>query len=129
MTHNDLITAHSTFNIYSLMLRVYKTYNFEFNDPKVVSNKVTFSSRPGDLNSKDDFYITDSNFTVVESSLNNWNKSNYNYLHTDSIPCWIRVNVANRLATSAEQWADIYSYYRSGTHNNQWFVVDNNAYR
>ena len=53
---NRLIVGHNTFNIYSLMLRVYKTYHFALHDQNVKAN-LTFSSRPGDLNSKDDFYM------------------------------------------------------------------------
>lgn len=35
-----------------------------------------FSSRPGDLESKDDFYKV-SNLVVMETSLLNWNHTNY----------------------------------------------------
>jgi len=37
---------------------------------------------------------------------------------------WIRVIVANRMAESGPQWAEVFSRYNSGTYNNQWFVVD-----
>jgi len=38
-----LLIGHNTHNIYSLMLRVYKTY--KYSDKRVIE----FSSRPGDL--------------------------------------------------------------------------------
>jgi len=41
---------------------------------------------------------------VVETSLNNYNSSNYDYIHYNSLPTWIRVNVASRLAKDAEHW-------------------------
>lgn len=80
------------------MLRVYKEYNFDLNNPMVKHKNISFSSRPGDLESKDDFYTIDKSLIVMETSLNNYNKSNYKFLHYNSIPCWMRVHLANRLA-------------------------------
>jgi len=75
-----ILVGHNTFNIYSLMLRVYKTYHFALHDPNVKSN-LSFSARPGDLNSKDDFYmLKESSMVVVETSLNNYNLSNYEFI-------------------------------------------------
>jgi hypothetical protein len=75
-----IMVGHNTFNIYSLMLRVYKTYVFPLHDTNVKSN-ISFSSRPGDLNSKDDFYMMrESELVVVETSLNNYNTSNYEFI-------------------------------------------------
>lgn len=83
---NQLIVGHSTHNIFSLMLRVYKTYNFALHDDQVRSN-LSFSSRPGDLESKDDFYmLKGSKMVVTETSLNNYNRSNYLFLHPESLP-------------------------------------------
>ena len=119
--HLKDIVAHNTFNIYSLMLRVFKTYEFRTHD---TINTLSFSSRPGDLESKDDFVMVGDFMMVTETSLSNWNKENYKYLHTDSIPCWIRVNVASRLAKTPEEWGKYFEIFRSGTHNNQWIVTD-----
>jgi hypothetical protein len=41
---------------------------------------------------------------------------------------WLRNMVANRLATSAKEWTEIFSKYNSGTYNNQWMVVDFNLF-
>lgn len=35
---------------------------------------------------------------VTETSFNNYNKENYDYYHFESVPCWMRVNIASRLA-------------------------------
>ena len=43
---------------YSLMLRIFKVYEFNLNNPLIAATIVSFSSRPGDLSSKDDFYFT-----------------------------------------------------------------------
>ena len=68
------------------MLRTYKKYEFSLHDKNVKSN-LSFSIRPGDLESKDDFYVLrESNMVVVETSLNNWNVSNYGFLKYTSVP-------------------------------------------
>jgi hypothetical protein len=77
-----------------------------------------FSSRPGDMESKDDFYYFNTNLGVIETSFNTYNQSNYGFFHYDSLPCWLRVIVANRLAKNGEEWANYFFTNRSGTHNN-----------
>ncbi len=78
----------------------------------------------GDLESKDDFYQLDSGLVVIETSLSVFNQSLYKSLTPQSVPCWVRSIVANRMAKSADQWAEIFSLFNSGTHNNQWIAVD-----
>ena len=43
--------------------------------------------------------------------------TNYDFLHYNSVPEWIRVNIANRFAETPKEWADYFEKYRSGTHN------------
>ena len=62
------------------MLRILKSYNFAFSNPLVVNQNILFSSRPGDLQSKDDFYKVGNEYIVMETSLLNWNRSNYETL-------------------------------------------------
>jgi hypothetical protein len=92
VTSNELFTAHTTFFKYFLMLRIYKKYSFGYNNPAILNKVIKFSSRPGDLSSADDWY-TFGDFVTAETSLPNWNISNYRYLHTNSAPSWIRVMV------------------------------------
>lgn len=110
------------------MLRVLKDFKFNLNNPIVKSSHMIFTSRPGDMESKDDYYIMNSNLAVFETSLLNYNTTNYQEFHFNSLPCWLRVLIANRMATNASQWAQAFFTYRSGTHNNQWVVVDYNQY-
>ena len=37
---------------------------------------------------------------------------------------WVRVNLANRLARTGEEWTSVYKQHNSGTYNNQWMVLD-----
>mmetsp|Transcript_35393 Transcript_35393/g.31867 ORF Transcript_35393/g.31867 Transcript_35393/m.31867 type:complete len:316 (-) Transcript_35393:749-1696(-) len=96
LTERQLYTGHNTFNMYTFMLRIYKTVEISYKNPLVRNHLMMFSSRPGDLTSKDDFYMLSNNFVVIETSLNNYNKSNYGFLTPETVPCWIRQLVANR---------------------------------
>jgi len=84
------------------MLRVFKTYNFPSREGRVGSNTITFSSRPGDFNSKDDFYILSSGLSIMETSLLNYNTDNWKDLDAKSVPCWLRVAVASNLARNGK---------------------------
>eukprot|EP01017_Pseudomicrothorax_dubius_P026478 TRINITY_DN2957_c0_g1_i2.p1 TRINITY_DN2957_c0_g1~~TRINITY_DN2957_c0_g1_i2.p1 ORF type:complete len:512 (+),score=91.97 TRINITY_DN2957_c0_g1_i2:67-1602(+) len=126
LVNGSLLTGHNTYNIYPLMLRVFKSYQFGLSNKGVVSSTISFTSRPGDLQSKDDFYMTNSGLVVLETSLNNYNLSNYHFLTPQSVPSWMRVIIATRLAQNASHWAQLFSIHRSGTHNNQWLAVDYN---
>ena len=110
------------------MLRIFKTYNFKLGNPGVKNNIVSYSARPGDLESKDDFYVLGQSFAVIESSLNNYNKTMYSFIQKEALPVWIRVNIANRFASSSKEWVDLFTMYNSGTHNNQWAIVDYELY-
>jgi hypothetical protein len=124
MIDSQIYAAHSTHNIYQFLLRTFKTYHFPKRDPNVGSEWFAFSSRPGDLISKDDFYVLSSGLIVMETSLNNYNKDNYRDLNPQTVPCWLRATIAVNLAHNASEWADYFLKARSGTHNNQWVIVD-----
>jgi len=128
LTPDDLLSGHATFNMYTFMLRVMKSYHFPLNNPLVKVKTIMFSARPGDLESKDDFFTLDNNLVVLETSLNNYNKTNYEYLNYNTVPCWLRLLIANRVASTGREWANAFLEFRSGTHNNQWQVVDYNKY-
>jgi len=108
------------------LLKILKTYNFPLKNPSEVVKEITFSARPGDLESKDDFYILDNNLVISETSLWGANKTLFNKINNTSLPTWIRVNVANRMAKSLFDWIQFFSVNNSGTHNNQWMLMDLN---
>ena len=111
------------------MLRFHKIYSFpSTRSSQVASEVLSLTSRPGDLESKDDFYLTSAGLAVLETSLTNFNPDNYKLLSPKTVPTWIRHLVANRLAKTPSEWADIFLKYRSYTHNNQWLIVDVEKY-
>ena len=46
----------------------------------------------------------------------------------ERVPEFIRAVLANRLAGSGKEWAEVFSQYNSGTYNNQWMIVDYNKF-
>jgi hypothetical protein len=90
----------------------------------VGSETISFSGRPGDFNSKDDFYVLSSGLKIVETSLLNYNKDNFRELNPRSVPCWLRATVASNLARDGQEWISYFSKYNSGTHSSQWVIVD-----
>ena len=61
---------------------------------------------------------------MSETTIINLNPDLWKLLLPESVPDWIRNMVANRLATSGEEWADVYSKECSYTYNNQFSVVN-----
>jgi len=107
------------------MLRIYKFYELNFNLPSTKSPIVAFSGYPNCLQSTDDFYITSQKLVVAETTNDVFNNSLYStYIHTETVPEWIRIILANRMAGSGAEWVDIFGYLNSGTYNNQWQIVD-----
>jgi len=51
-------------------------------------------------------------------------RSLYEKVNVQTVPCYIRAVVANRLASNAAEWAALFSKYHSGTYNDQWMVLD-----
>lgn len=65
---NDLYAGHTTWTAFGDMLRTYKTYNFSFANPSTKSHAIAFSSYPAVLLSVDDYYITDTNLMITETT-------------------------------------------------------------
>ncbi|KAG2377789.1 hypothetical protein C9374_008874 [Naegleria lovaniensis] len=122
--YSNIYFGHTSWFTFSAMTRIYKTYTFNFNNRLVASPTVTFSSYPANLASNDDFYVTKSGLVVIETSNNIFNTSLYDLVKPESLLCWQRVILANRLASDAPEWSDIFSEYNSGTYNNQFMVLD-----
>lgn len=130
----ELLVGHNTHNIYSLMLRMYKVYWLKREGKEL---KIEMSSRPGDLSSKDDFYVvtwyangeSENRFVVTETSLSTYDNRLYTLITSQGMQAWQRAAVANRLASTPTQWALLFPQQNAGTHNNQWILVDTYNYQ
>jgi hypothetical protein len=117
VTHDDLFVAHDTWNVFmGMAVRVYKVYEFE--------STITMSSYPAAVVSIDDWYTTSNELAVQETTNGVFNVSLYTAVVPHTVSEFIRVMVANYLATGGEEWTRLFARENSGTYNNQWMVVD-----
>eukprot|EP01012_Entosiphon_sulcatum_P008784 TRINITY_DN14827_c0_g1_i2.p1 TRINITY_DN14827_c0_g1~~TRINITY_DN14827_c0_g1_i2.p1 ORF type:complete len:344 (-),score=51.98 TRINITY_DN14827_c0_g1_i2:3-1034(-) len=123
---SELFFGHTTWQEYSTMLRVYKTYDFPI--PGTRSRSLHFSSYPGQLSSIDDFFTLDSGLVTIETTIQNLNPLLAKKITPNNVLYWLRIFAANRLATSPEHWTQIFAMYNSGTYNNQWMVINVTAF-
>lgn len=131
----DIFMAHTTWAGYETMSRIFKLYDLPVQatgaagSALVPGTRVSFSSYPATLYSSDDIYATNAGLLVTETTLNNYNESLYAlYSPPQSVLCWARVMVANRLATSGMTFSNYFLTENSGTYNNAWMVLDSNRF-
>ena len=121
---SDLFFGHNSWYYLNMITRIFKEYNFNFNHESVKAHNVMFSSYPGAIASNDDFYFTSKGLVVIETTNSNYNESSYDLITEESLLCWQRVQLSNRMSESAEEWTKTFSIYNSGTYNNQYMVLD-----
>jgi len=123
---SDVWFGHNTWTNYSSMLRIFKEYRFSTNNKTEKSKTVAFSSYPGSLSSIDDFYITDRDLYVTETTNQIFKTELFDLLNPKTLLTWHRAMIANRLSDSGKKWTDLFSKYNSGTYNNQFQILDLN---
>ncbi|XP_008280257.1 putative phospholipase B-like 2 [Stegastes partitus] len=132
--NKELLVSHDTWNTYQSMLRIMKKYIFAFKASPLDNfflpgGTQAFSSYPGSIFSGDDFYILSSGLVTLETTIGNSNPALWKFVQPKgAVMEWLRNIVANRLASTGKQWAEIFSKYNSGTYNNQWMIVDYNHF-
>ena len=65
-----------------------------------------------------------SKLTVIETTIGNYNKDLYRNISPISVPEWMRIVTANRLANSGKEWVDQFFTFNDGTYNNEWMITD-----
>ena len=123
---SDIWFGHNTWTYYILMIRIFKEYRFVTNKGSEKSKTTIFSSYPGALSSTDDFYYLDSNLLVMGTSNTVINDDLYKLITHESLLIWVRQILANRLASSAETWTELFKMENSGTNNVQMMILDMN---
>lgn len=120
----NIYFAHSSWYTYAAMLRIYKHWDFNIKDKHTASNRLSFSSYPGFLESLDDFYILSSGLILLQTTNSVYNKTLLKLVVPETLLAWQRVRVANMMAQGGKEWSQLFSMYNSGTYNNQYMVLD-----
>jgi len=121
---SNLFMAHTTWEDFVEMLRIYKVYDLDF-----YGARVSFSSYPAVITSIDDFYTTSNKLAVTETTNGIFTQDLYNKIVPQALLSWVRALQANMGAKSCAEWMNIFGRYNSGTYNNQWICVDYNLFK
>ena len=121
---SDIYIGHNSWYYYTMMTRIFKEYNLNFNHPSIKCKTVYFTSYPGSIVSNDDFYVTSNDLNIIETTNSNLNVTMYKEISSNSLLNWERVQIANRLSTNAKEWTEHFAYNQSGTYNNMYMVLD-----
>ena len=122
---SDIFFGHNTWTGYNKLIRIFKEYKFIPNPNNDFPGKIILmSSYPGAINSQDDFYITSADLYITETTNNVFNETLFDFLNPNTLMCWIRTMVANRLSNSGKEWVNTFKKYNSGTYNNQFQILD-----
>lgn len=129
LARDDVWFAQDSWTGYDTLNRMLKDYEVRTTDA-AAAHRWTFSSNAGVMLSLDDFWLLDSGLAVLETTLHTWNETLYDLFCTPkSVLSWIRVQVANTLATNGKDWIEDFSRENSYTYNNQYFVLDTSKMR
>eukprot|EP00771_Trimastix_marina_P001820 gnl/Trimastix_PCT/2922.p1 GENE.gnl/Trimastix_PCT/2922~~gnl/Trimastix_PCT/2922.p1 ORF type:complete len:607 (+),score=181.04 gnl/Trimastix_PCT/2922:34-1854(+) len=127
--YKEVFFAQDTWSGYHTMNRILKSYSFRHKSTSTASQQVMFSSYPGILYSVDDFYVLSNKMNVLETTFHCWNHTMYDmYVKPETILTWLRVQVANRMATKGKHWQEIFAQHNSGTYNNQYVILDHSLF-
>ena len=122
---SDMWFGHNTWTTYNKLIRIYKEYRYVPNSQfPIKAQTVTMSSYPAAVNSQDDFYITGGYLYVGETTNHVHDLKLFDLLDPNTLMCWMRTMVANRLTDDGYSWTQIFSKYNSGTYNNQFQIID-----
>ena len=123
---SDIWIGHNTWDKYNGMIYIFKEYRFITNNKIEKSQLNVFPSYPATILSCEDFYYLDSNLIVMETTNNVFNETLFENISPRTLLTWVRTILANRLASSAEEWTNIFKRENSGTYNNQFIILDLN---
>lgn len=122
---SDVFFGHSTWFMYSSMVRIYKTYTLPLSNPASVMNTMSFSSYPATLSSSDDFYLMkESQLSMLQTTNNIFNTTLWDLIKPQSLLAWHRVRAANQMANDGPAWHKVVEAHNSGTYNNQYMIFD-----
>ena len=137
---------------------MYKTIDTVFKraDGSVIpGHRQSFSSYPGSVFSGDDYYTLSSGLTVCETTIGTptrratsaqvrppggatltpppplpgtYNKTSLEFITYNTVYESARNTVANRLASSGQEWSQLFGEHNNGCYCNQFYVTDYNKF-
>lgn len=113
---SNILDLHGTLKEYYLPMK-------EF-----TAKTVTLSTRPGQIASLDDFYLTDSGLMVLETTMGIFNDSLFYQVTPNGVSTWMRAIFATRMAHNGSEWTSLFIKHNLGTYNNQYLIVDTNKF-
>jgi len=95
-----------------------------------VAQKMGFSSYPGVAGSTDDYYLMDTGLVVTETTISLLTDEPYDKVNDTAVtvPDFMRIMMANRLAKTGQDWVDYMKKSATGAYSSQWMVVDYNKF-
>ena len=102
---SEIFFSHDTWSQYETMLRLYKSFLTVTPSGESAANALAdihYSGYPGQIASIDDYYITSQKLAIMETTNDIFNDTLWDALSPNTIPYFIRVTVATRLATDAK---------------------------
>lgn len=115
---DNIWAGHTAWFVYSSMIRLFKRYNFNFKNTMVKATQMAFSSYPGMLSSLDDFYMMNTQITVLQTTNGNYNMQLYDLVTPKGLLAWQRMRLANTFATSGPEWYSHFQKFSAGTYTN-----------
>ncbi|XP_050577965.1 putative phospholipase B-like lamina ancestor [Bombus affinis] len=120
---------------YTQMLRLLKKYTFGYHvlpttktDALIPGRSIVFSSYPGALSSRDEFYLINGEnheMIITGTSLLATNQNEWSLLYPkDHVMLTVRLMAANRLATNSQSWFDTISHQNGGASALQWISFE-----
>jgi hypothetical protein len=130
----DMFAAHNTWADYTQMTRIWKYYNFPIKNGDMMAQNIGMSSYPGAISSMDDYYQLSSGLVVIDTTLEILDPFIWDFVidrqisGVMTIPNFMHIMVANKMAKTPQHWTALYNTKNSGTYNVQWMVVDYNNF-
>ena len=121
---SDIFFAHNTWLSYNHMHRIFKEYRFATKKGTEKAKTMVFSSYPGVISSPDDFYITDQDLFIAETTHSIWDATLYEDMTSETVLTWLRALVSMKLSSNGDEFVQYFTKYNSGTYNNQFQILD-----
>ncbi|EAY08209.1 Laminin A family protein [Trichomonas vaginalis G3] len=125
--YSDIYFAHDTWSNILALHGTLKEYHLPVKD--FAAKTISLSTRPGQIASADDFYLTDSGLMILETTMGIFNDSLFYDITPKGVSTWMRSLLASRMAHNGSEWTQIFVKNNLGTYNNQYLIVDTNKFQ